>query len=285
MKSSHLNQLTIEPMTKNEVSIAIDWAQREGWNLGIHDAECFYNADPHGFYAAKIADEVVGTVSVVKYSSDFVFMGLYIVKPEFRDMGIGLALQKFVDNKCRGLNLGIDGVESMQEKYEHDGFKFAHYNIRYRGTVNAKPSNLCVPIRKKDFQEIVLFDTRFFPAIRTKFLKSWLFQNDATALMLREAKTAQVLGYGVIRKCVQGHKLGPLFANDKHTATLLFESLTSTVHGEQVFLDVPQPNRAAVELAERNLMQPVFKTVRMYTKFAPDLPLDKIFGITTFELG
>jgi hypothetical protein len=32
-------------------------------------------------------------------------------------------------------------------------------------------------------------------------------------------------------------------------------------------------------------MLPVFSTVRMYSKTAPELPLNKIFGVTTFELG
>jgi hypothetical protein len=32
-------------------------------------------------------------------------------------------------------------------------------------------------------------------------------------------------------------------------------------------------------------MTPMFETARMYRGRAPDLPLDRIFGITTFELG
>ena len=48
---------------------------------------------------------------------------------------------------------------------------------------------------------------------------------------------------------------------------------------------VPEPNRAAVQLEQGNFMQPVFTTVRMYTKIALALPLNNIFGITSFELG
>jgi len=32
-------------------------------------------------------------------------------------------------------------------------------------------------------------------------------------------------------------------------------------------------------------MKPVFETARMYTGAAPDLPLPKLFGVTSFELG
>lgn len=50
-------------------------------------------------------------------------------------------------------------------------------------------------------------------------------------------------------------------------------------------MDVPEVNRAAIMLAERHGMKKVFETARMYTKQAPALPLEKIFGVTSFELG
>ena len=91
-------EVTIEHMTRSEVDVAIEWARKEGWNPGVHDAECFYQADPTGFYAAKLDGEIVGTISLVKYPGDFVFEGLYIVKPEFRGKGIGLQLQNYALN-------------------------------------------------------------------------------------------------------------------------------------------------------------------------------------------
>jgi hypothetical protein len=48
---------------------------------------------------------------------------------------------------------------------------------------------------------------------------------------------------------------------------------------------VPQPNVAAIALAERHGMTPYFETARMYTGIRPELPLARIFGITTLELG
>jgi GNAT superfamily N-acetyltransferase len=148
--------LSIELMTKTEVQTAVDWAQQEGWNPGFHDAECFYNADPAGFYAAKVSGEVVGTVSVVKYSENFAFEGLMIVKPEFRGQGVGSKIQVFVNNLCRNLNLGLDGVLSMQQKYEHVGFKFAYKNTRYRGVINAEVPKPVFPSKRKTSTELSL---------------------------------------------------------------------------------------------------------------------------------
>lgn len=52
-----------------------------------------------------------------------------------------------------------------------------------------------------------------------------------------------------------------------------------------VFLDTPEPNSAALDLAKRHHMLHVFETVRMYTKEDPGHPMDRIFGVTSFELG
>jgi len=177
--NSFSQPVTIEKMTKSEIDTAIKWAQSEGWNPGIHDADCFYNADPNGFYAAKVNDEIVGTVSVIKYSTDFAFAGLYIVKPDYRGKGIGLMLAQFVERTFGHLTLGLDGVVSMQKTYEQDGFRFAHNNTRYAGTVEGAFSSQCLTICKDDLAEISVFDSNFFPAKRPKFLECWLFQKDA----------------------------------------------------------------------------------------------------------
>ena len=54
---------------------------------------------------------------------------------------------------------------------------------------------------------------------------------------------------------------------------------------DSIFLDVPQLNEAAVALAEKYGMSVSFETARMYTKEASSMPLDRIFGITSFEIG
>jgi hypothetical protein len=52
-----------------------------------------------------------------------------------------------------------------------------------------------------------------------------------------------------------------------------------------VFLDVPEPNDLALRAAEARGMVPVFETARMYKSEAPSIAHDRIWGITSFELG
>jgi len=94
-----------------------------------------------------------------------------------------------------------------------------------------------------------------------------------------------VAGYGVIRRCREGFKIGPLFADDEKGADLLFRGLAAKSGGETIYLDPPEPNAPAIALAERYGLEQVFETARMYKNGLPDLPTARIFGMTTFELG
>jgi len=66
-------------MTCQEVNTAIDWAEAEGWNPGLYDADCFYATDPNGFLIGLIGDDPTATVSVVKYGDSFGFPGFTLL--------------------------------------------------------------------------------------------------------------------------------------------------------------------------------------------------------------
>jgi hypothetical protein len=89
----------------------------------------------------------------------------------------------------------------------------------------------------------------------------------------------------VIRPCRKGFKIGPLVADDRATAEAVLSALIAKVGGGEIFLDVPGVNLAAIALAQDFGLAPVFETARMYTGAIPPLRLERVFGITSFELG
>jgi ribosomal protein S18 acetylase RimI-like enzyme len=277
---------TIKTMSRKEVDIAIEWAAKEGWNPSIHDADCYYTADPNGFLIGFIGEEPIATISVIKYGESFGFLGFYIVKPEYRGKGYGIQIWNASLKYLEGRNIGLDGVVAQQENYKKSGFKLAYRNIRYEGVGGGNPSqNLeIVKLSTLPFETIDLYDQPFFPANRSQFIKSWINQPECHALGIM--KNGNLAGYGVIRTCRSGYKIGPLFADNPELAESLFLALKSKVKpSEPVFLDTPEVNPAAVALAERYHMKVSFETARMYTEKMPDMPLNQIFGVTSFEIG
>jgi hypothetical protein len=65
----------------------------------------------------------------------------------------------------------------------------------------------------------------------------------------------------------------------------MFAGLVAHAGASEVFLDVVEPNRDAVALAEAHGLAPAFETARMYTGAIRPVDRSRIFGITTFELG
>lgn len=276
----------ISMMSQEELATAVDWARKEGWNPGVDDAALFYAADPTGFLAGKHGERIVASISAVKYGSAFGFIGLYIVSEEFRGRGWGFQLWEAAVASLSGRNIGLDGVLAQQENYRKSGFRLAHRNIRFAGKSSGQPGPFpdVIDAQAMDFAKIAEYDGGFFPAERRPFLRRWISAANSRSLVMVE--NAGLVGYGTLRACVDGFKLGPLNAQNGDIAAELFSALTASLPaGSAIFLDVPEPNGSAIRLAEKFGMSPVFETARMYTKDFPPLPLDRIFGITSFELG
>ncbi|QBG37267.1 GNAT family N-acetyltransferase [Litorilituus sediminis] len=282
MASSKLN---IRTMRQDEVAIAVDWAKQEGWNPGINDAELFYQADPNGFFVGEVDGEIVAVGIAVVYDDNFAFCGLYIVAPQHRGKGYGLELTKHRLNYCANRNIGIDGVLENVAIYQRIGYIPFYQNKRYQFTASAsgKHSATVRSITADDLPALLSYDRQCFPAPRDNFLKAWITQENGKSVLFKA--NGKVQGFAVRRQCHQGYKIGPLFADNIDIAKQLLSALQTDISGESVLLDVPENNDDAVQLAESLDMTVVFATARMYQKGLPDINNEKIFGITTFELG
>ena len=278
-----LPNFIVRNMTRDDLRHAFDWSVAEGWNIGLHDHDVFYATDPHGFFLGELNGEPIGSVSGVAYNETFGFIGIYIVRTEFRGQGYGLPIFQAAMNYLGGRNIGLDGVIEQQENYRRAGFRRLWNNRRYEGTGAGSISPDCVPLNTLPFHLLDDYDRRHFPAPRPQFLRGWVQQPGSVALGVVQNNV--LVGYGMIRPCVRGHLIAPLFADNERIAETLFQSLAAQCPGETIYLDVPETNPTAIALAERHGMTPVFETARMVTGPDLDLPFAEIFGITSYELG
>ncbi len=283
------DNLLIRNMSRDEVDELVAWAAQEGWNPGLHDAAIFWHTDPEAFIAAELNGELIGGGAVISYDGRFGFMGFFIVKPDFRGRGFGNTIwharkERLLQRVAPGAAIGMDGVFQMQPYYAKGGFTFSHRDIRFQSSgITSTPDASVVPLSQIPFDDVLAYDSSCFPAPRNRFLQAWITQADSLAL--GSLQDNRLTGYGVIRRCLDGCKVGPLFADDPTTAEHLFTALAAFAPGEPVFLDVPENNPAAMGLAKRHKMREVFGCARMYLGSMPELPTDRIFGVTTFELG
>ncbi|UPJ48279.1 GNAT family N-acetyltransferase [Bradyrhizobium sp. 200] len=280
-----MSDFIIRTMRPEEISLAVNWAAAEGWNPGFADDACFASVDPEGFFIGELDGAPAAMVSCINYDARFAFLGFYIVRADLRDRGYGLRIWNAAIAHAGARVIGLDGVVAQQDNYRKSGFALAYANIRYGGTVTAPdaPHADIIALTDVPFAAVEADDATVFPAPRPAFLRAWIgAPGHAGCAIVRDGRLA---GWGVIRPCRKGFKIGPLVADDRATAEATLAALLAKVGGGEIFLDVPGINREAIALAQDFGLAPVFETARMYTGAIPTLRLERVFGVTSFELG
>lgn len=284
---------TIRPMTRDEAFAHIKLADAEGWFPGYHDDEAFWACDPEAFIAAELNGEIIGGGAITAYGDEYGFMGLFIMQPEIRRQGLGTQLwqarrDRLIARLKPGAVIGMDGVFEMADWYAKGGFVFSHRNLRYERAwpadfTAAPTAEQIVPLADVPFEALTEYDRTCFPGPREAFLQAWISLPERKALGL--VRDGQLAGYGVIRRCGKGCKIGPLFADDAAGAEALFQSLAEFAAGDTLILDAPENQSGAQALVKRHGLSETFGCARMYLGGVPDMAHERVFGVTTFELG
>ena len=275
-------------MTRDELDVVVGWAVDEGWDPGLTDADAFFDADPDGFFIGLLDGEPIASISIVRYADARAFLGFYIVRPEHRGRGYGLALWERARAEVATPSTGLDGVVAQIGNYERSGFTLAHRTIRFsaapprrgRGEQQIEIRDL-VPA---DVGALIEYDGSVFGCARPALVRPWVLRDDARTVVAIDA--SGVVGYGTIRPSAGGRRVGPVFADTAMIAGAVIDALASgDAHGAPIAIDVPEVNGAAVDTVLDRGMAPVFETARMVDGVEQGVDWPRVFGVTSLELG
>lgn len=280
------SDVTIGAMDEAMAGLAWSWAELEGWNPGIEDHRLLPLIDPAGCLAMHIEADgtlrMIGAIAAVNYGG-YGFVGMLLMDPAFRGKGYGKRLIAQATDHMAGLpNVGVDAVLPMVPVYEKLGLKRAYGTVRHR-----LPAGTLLPVRQArlleaaDLEELIAYDASVFGLSRGAFLKRWTRNSRADTAVLR--RNGRIVGFGVVRDCLSGRKVGPLFADDEEAAIDLLGVLLSRKPDRHHYLDLPDlpgHGRSLVTDAASD-----FSCIRMYTGLSPRQDETRVFGNTTFEMG
>ncbi|MFE0047360.1 GNAT family N-acetyltransferase [Streptomyces albireticuli] len=282
-----LDALTVTRASLDDWHHVAQWAADEGWNPGSGDTACFHPTDPAGFFLGRVDGRPVSALSIVTYSPRYAFLGYYLVHPELRRQGLGLATWRAAFPHAGDRTVGLDAVPAQRATYERSGFVTAHDTIRYTGRPDrsgAPTAPGVVPVTPAHLDAIAAYDQECFPADRRAFLTRWLTAPGHTAYA--HLRDGEIAGYGVIRPARSGQRVGPLFADTEEGAEALLDALVAGVgEDEEVCVDVPEPHRAGHAVVTGRGLKASSHTVRMYTGVVPEVRAERGFGVTSLELG
>ena len=194
----------IRKAARHEVDLVISWANSEGWNPGIHDAETFYTTDANGFFVGILESEPVASISAVAYTASFGFLGFYIVKPPFRGQGLGTEIWNAGMKYLEGRNIGLDAVLEQQKLYERKGFWPCYKSVRHQGvgTGQERKAEGIKYLSQVPMEDLLAYDDQYFPVPRHVFTKSWIRQPGGIAI--GALNDGELEGYGVLRRMPSG---------------------------------------------------------------------------------
>ena len=280
---------TITPMTWEEADMLGNWAAEEGWNPGLGDIDVAWGSDPQAFIALRMNGELAGGATIIAYEGAAGFLGLYIMRKDLRRQGLGRLfwrelLRRHAARLRPGAPIGLDGVFDMAPFYAADGFTLLYRDLRYEGIAAGKADAAAVPLDAIEWDRLAAYDAAISGIARADFMHRWLSVPGGRGFALPKAD-GSLGGYGFARPCRSGYKIGPLYADDAASAERLLETLLGAIAGSPVALDVPEPNAAAVLLAETRGWGQSFGCARMLRGGGNAAPTDRIFGVTSFEFG
>ncbi|MFF4351143.1 GNAT family N-acetyltransferase [Streptomyces sp. NPDC001530] len=284
MTSPGPEDLVVAQASLDDWTVVGGWAADEGWNPGLSDSASFFAQDPEGFFIGRIGGEPVSAISVVNYGADYAFLGFYLVRPDLRGRGYGSTTWKTALAHAGGRTVGLDGVVAQQDNYRQSGFELAYRTVRFSGVAPAgqAPSGVR-PAEEADLAAITAYDRGCYPADRPRFLERWLTEpGHRTYVRIVDGRPT---GYGVLRPARDCPRIGPLFADTADDARALFSALAAEAAGGEVAIDVPETNAAGIALVEGLGLTPSFETARMYTGPVRPFAQERVYGVTTLELG
>ena len=277
--------LTIRKLTLPEMVFPMEVAYKEGWNPGLYDGAAFFQADPEGFFLAEADGGMVGGISAVGYENRLAVIGNHFVLPPYRGKGFGKALWDYAVEAAGDRPVRVNGLPDGRAFYASYGFRSLCNIIRYGGSVFAEGriSDDVYSARDIDFRELTAFDAAFFGAPRPGFLKTWLETPAMVSLCL--LKEGGIEGWGCMRRCRKGWRLGPVFARNPIFAEELLRTFAMKTIAESVYMDIPESNVQAIRLAFAMGMTPWEARLKLVRGEDAGEPMDQIFGFTTVDLG
>lgn len=271
-------------MSRADLETVLDWAAEEGWNPGRDDAAAFLAADPDGFLVRKLSGKPVSAISVVNHSDSFAFLGLYLCHRDHRGQGHGLAVWHAGLAHAGQRTVGLDGVPDQQANYARSGFSAAGATTRLTGGTELRASGATRRPDPQDLPSLLESERSLSGYDSRRFLSGWFRDTPwrRTRILTDHGRLA---GYGTVRACRRGAKIGPFRARDAEAARALLCDLAGAFGAGPVSLDVPDGATGLGSLLEGLGFLPSFSTARMYLGTPPASGADAFRSIATLELG
>jgi predicted N-acetyltransferase YhbS len=261
----------IRVMTDQDVPAGLRLNTLCGWNQTAEDWRLFLQQSPNGCFVAEIDGNVVGTAATINYESRFAWIGMVLVDPESRKMGIGTQLLiKAIEHldKAGISTMKLDATPLGKPLYARLGFVTEYEIERWilKRLPGWKPDSMFAGGKGPDprqLRKILQMDREVFGADRSNLLHSLQERAPEFAIAVWENGIPHAYAFG--RHGLFADHLGPWMANHRPAAEALFQSFLRQSLRDTLIVDCLKSNSMALELLATNgfsLSRPLTRMVR-----------------------
>ncbi len=261
--------LHVRNMTVQDLAFA-HWLRGEvGWNQTLDDWKRFLELEPDGCFLAEWSGAPVGTATTITYAQDLAWIGMVLVRPEYRGRGIARRLLSACITRLQDLGIRcikLDATPAGRPVYSRLGFRDEGTLPRWEGGLS-KPLSIapapCIRIwQESDPARTAACDVAAFGVTRQRLVRVLASQSRRGVVF--QDQLGRPLGFGHLRNGSRALYLGPVVAEAADIGIRLVEALVAQTEGETLFWDIPQPNAAAADWAAEHGFTVQRALTRMY---------------------
>jgi predicted N-acetyltransferase YhbS len=282
-------QIQVRLLREADFPAALRLKELAHWNQTENDWRRLLRLDPSGCFCATIDGDVVATTTATTYGRELAWIGMVLVDPEYRRLGIATRLMHCALeylSKAGVTTVKLDATPAGSPVYEKLGFQIESLIERWEGIASTQGRTVtCSPLDARTRVEALDLDRLAFGANRSRLIES-LIEDSFVPPLIATAANGKVSGYVLGRRGTAASYGGPLVANDVNTAAQLLDGLLSEMLGQRVYLDVNTEFKGSRELlGERGLVKQRDLIRMFYGKGSTAGSSPLIFAIAGPEFG
>lgn len=282
-----MNPIKIQQLNEEHIPDLIRLSERLGWDYDKPELQTAFRSG--SLYGHLNAGKVISSAAIFPYGKVLASLGMVMVDPEFRRMGLG----KEAATKCLNLHTGtpVTLVTTKEGKslYERLGFQTVDYvhkligEYSYNESVHVPKNIEMKPLLAEDLEEMTRLDSIATGSDRSLFLANRFHQAKDTIQIRR--KNGEMLGYGFSISLPEMTLIGPIIAKDQDLALTLIHELAKK-HRDIVRLDLLSKHQSLIQkLKNRDLKE--IRRAPIMMKLADQLPGDtnQLFAVASQAFG
>src|SRR6266480_3050744 len=232
-------QIEVRLLRKSDIAAALRLKELAQWNQTEDDWLRLLRLEPNGCFCATIDGDVVATTTTTTYGQELAWIGMVLVDPKRRQLGIATKLMRVAIDYL--LNAGVttiklDATPAGHSVYENLGFKDESLIERWEGIAGKKAiAGPALDISAR--QEALTLDRHSFGADRSKLIEM-LIEDSYVTPVVAMATDRRLAGYALARRGTVAAYLGPLIATVADAAPVLLDGLISQMSEQRVCVDL-----------------------------------------------